>query len=134
MEPGDIASCLAFWRDTEGLVIRDDSDQPETIERFLHRNPGLSLIAEEAGEIVAAVLCGHDGRCAHLYHLAVQADRRRSGCASALMEAVWAALRAEGITHCQAYVRARNLTAMQFWDQYQPERRREVDLVRFKLR
>lgn len=129
----DLAACVVFWRDTDGLVIRKESDSPEAIERFLLRNPGLSFVAEDAGEIVGAVLCGHDGRRGYLYHLAVRPDHRRTRCATALIDAVWLALKAEGISRCHAYVRARNLTAMQFWDRYDAELRRDIDVVSFKL-
>lgn len=129
----DLPACILFWRETEGLVIRKDSDSQESIERFLIRNPGMSFVAEEQDEIVGAVLCGHDGRRGYVYHLAVRPDRRRARCATALVDAVWQALKAEGITRCHAYVRARNLTAMQFWDQYDAELRRDIDVVSFKL-
>lgn len=133
MEARDLVACIAFWRDTDGLVIRKESDSPQAIERFLLRNPGLSFVAEDAGAIVGAVLCGHDGRRAYIYHLAVRPGHRRIGCATVLMDAVWRALKAEGITRCHAYVRARNLTAMQFWDHYDAELRRDIDVVSFKL-
>ncbi len=129
----DVPACILFWRETEGLVIRKESDGPESIERFLNRNPGMSFVAEDQGEIVGAVLCGHDGRRGYVYHLAVRADHRRARCATALVDAAWQALKAEGITRCHAYVRARNLTAMKFWDQYDAELRRDIDVVSFKL-
>lgn len=133
MEAHDLAGCIAFWRDTDGLVLREESDCPEALERFLQRNPGLSFVAEEEGEIVGAVLCGHDGRRAYLYHLAVRPDHRRTRCATALIDSVWLVLKADGITRCHAYVRSRNLTAMQFWDRCEAELRRDIDVVSFCL-
>ena len=66
-------------------------------------------------------------------YLAIQADRGRTGCGTALIDTPWVALKAEGITRCQAYVPARNLTVIQFWEAYQPVLRRDLDLVSFKL-
>jgi ribosomal protein S18 acetylase RimI-like enzyme len=51
---------------------------------LLAGNPGLSLVAELDGAVVGAVLCGHDGRRALIYHLAVAASLRRRGIGVAL--------------------------------------------------
>ena len=54
-------------------------DSKEGIERFLKWNPGLSVVAEEDGKIVGAILCGSDGRRGCLYHVCVHKDYRRQG-------------------------------------------------------
>lgn len=129
MDQQDLPTCLELWRDTEGIVLREGSDSPEALARFLKRNPGLSFVAVDQGVTVGSILCGHDGRRAHLYHLAVRTDQRRTRCATALLEAAIQVLAAEGITRCHAYIRARNLTALGFWSSVGATLRRDIDVM-----
>ena len=87
MDPQDFPACLELWGDVDGIVLREESDSPEAPARFLERNPGLSFVAVDQGMVVGSILCGHDGRRAHLYHLAVRTEQRRTRCATALLEA-----------------------------------------------
>ncbi|HSW12077.1 MAG TPA: GNAT family N-acetyltransferase [Solimonas sp.] len=129
MDPQDVPACLELWRDTEGVVLREESDSPEALARFLERNPGLSFVAVDQGLVIGSILCGHDGRRAHVYHLAVRTELRRTRCATALLEAAIRALAAEGITRCHAYIRARNLTALGFWSSVGATLRRDIDVM-----
>lgn len=129
MQSQDIAACLDLWRDIEGVVLRDESDHPKALARFLERNPGLSFVADEHSVVLGSILCGHDGRRAHIYHLAVRAEQRRTRCATALFNASMEALGGEGMTRCHAYVRARNLTALSFWSSVGATLRRDIDVV-----
>ncbi len=52
----------------------------------------------EDGQLVGAILCGHDGRRGYIYHTVVLPDYRRRGIASSLVESAIAALQKEGIT------------------------------------
>ena len=54
----------------EGVEVAE-GDSEEELKEYLLRNPGLSRVAVNDGTIVAAVLCGHDGRRGLIYHLAV---------------------------------------------------------------
>ncbi len=129
MNPQDLPACLELWRDAEGVVLREESDSPGALARFLERNPGLSFVAVDQGMVVGSILCGHDGRRAHLYHLAVRTEQRRTRCATALLDAAIQALAAEGITRCHAYIRARNLTALGFWSSVGAMLRRDIDVM-----
>lgn len=129
MDPQDLPACLELWGDTEGVVLREESDRPEALARFLERNPGLSFVAVDQGMVVGSILCGHDGRRAHLYHLAVRTEQRRTRCATALLEAAIRVLAAEGITRCHAYIRARNLTALGFWSSVGATLRRDINVM-----
>lgn len=129
MQPLDIPACLDLWRDVEGVVMRDEPDQPEALVRFLGRNPGLSFVAVDQDVVVGGVLCGHDGHRAHLYHLAARQDQRRIRCTTSLLEATVKALAAEGITRCHAYVRARNLTALGFWSNVGATLRKDIEVM-----
>ena len=40
----------------------NDADTQEGIDAYLRHNPGLSFVARDVGQLVGAVLCGHDGR------------------------------------------------------------------------
>ena len=69
MTMADYPAVRSLWERTEGMGL-NESDTPEAIAMFLERNPGLSLVIDSPdGEIVGAVLCGHDGRRGYLHHL-----------------------------------------------------------------
>jgi ribosomal protein S18 acetylase RimI-like enzyme len=109
----DAEPVLELWAATEGLG--KGSDTPEAVARFVRRNPGFSLVAEDGGRIVAAVLCGHDGRRGFIYRLTVAPTHRRRGLATALVTRCLASLRTEGIERCNAFVLADNEDALRFW-------------------
>ena len=133
MTVADLDACLALWQQSEGLVLREASDQPAALAAFLERNPGFSWVAEtDQAQLVAALLCGHDGRRAYLYHLAVDSRWRRLGCGRALLNTVLEPLRAAGISRCHAFVRADNTVALRYWERLQADRR--TDLALFTLR
>ena len=79
MKIEDYDNVFALWKTIKGFGIRSVDDSKEGIERFLKWNPGLSVVAEEDGEIVGAILCGSDGRRGCLYHVCVHKDYRRQG-------------------------------------------------------
>ena len=79
MKIEDYDNVFALWKTSKGFGIRSVDDSREGIERFLKWNPGLSVVAEEEGKIVGAILCGSDGRRGCLYHVCVHKDYRRQG-------------------------------------------------------
>ena len=79
MKIEDYDNVFALWKTIKGFGIRSVDDSKEGIERFLKWNPGLSVVAEEEGKIVGAILCGSDGRRGCLYHVCVHKDFRRQG-------------------------------------------------------
>ena len=111
----DLPAALELWGQTAGLVL-NESDTPERLAAYLDRNPGLSRIARsDQGLLVAAVLCGHDGRRGSLHHLAVAADHRQQGLGSALVKSCLAALAQAGILKCNIFLLAGNEEGRQFW-------------------
>lgn len=78
--------------------MRSIDDSREGVERFLKRNPGISVVAEADGEIVGAILCGHDGRRAGLYHVCVREDCRQRGIGKAMVTACMRKLQEEQIS------------------------------------
>ena len=129
MEARDIEPSLALWRDVEGIVLRMDADNPEALDRFLHRNAGTSFVADESGRLIGNILCGHDGRRGYIYHLAVVPDQRHTRCATALLRASLRALAAEQITRCHAFLLARHMTAVRFWERANGELRQDLRVV-----
>lgn len=114
LAPADFDAARRLWAATEGLG-RGPGDSDEGLARFVERNPGLSLVAEDGATIVAAVLCGHDGRRGLVYHLAVAKEHRRRGVGAELVRRCLAALETEGIERCLILVQDGNAGAFRFW-------------------
>jgi len=110
----DYESVRGLWESADGIDLAV-GDAREEIVRFLQRNPAVSFVAEAAGDIVGAVLCGHDGRRGYVHHLAVEKDFRRRGIGRALAERCLAALRAAGIGKCHLFIRRDNSIGLTFW-------------------
>jgi ribosomal protein S18 acetylase RimI-like enzyme len=129
MQNGDISASLMLWRQVEGLMLRDESDNPMAIRRFLTRNPGLSFVIEDAdGELIGSILCGHDGRRGFIYHLAVSPDHRRSSYATTLIGTSLKGLARLGITRCHAFVRIDDAGADGFWRPLQAKFQRDISV------
>lgn len=105
---------LALWQAAVGVGL-SEADSREAIGRYLERNPGLSLIAVQDGQMIGAVLCGHDGRRGFIHHLAVQPGMRRRGVGRQLVQECLAGLRREGIQKCHLFVFQQNREAIAFW-------------------
>jgi ribosomal protein S18 acetylase RimI-like enzyme len=119
---------MALWCNTEGLTLRE-ADSREAIARYLGRNPGLSFVARDAGQLVGAVLAGTDGRRGYLQHLAVAPSHRGRGVGRALAERAVEALRSLGVTKCHLMVRQENAAARAFWEHLGWQDRADVVLM-----
>jgi ribosomal protein S18 acetylase RimI-like enzyme len=126
----DIAGAISLWRVTEGIGMTE-ADSPEGIAQFLRRNPGLSLVAHEGAEMVATLLCGHDGRRGTLYHLVVRNSHRRSGLGRTLVRRCLSELRGVGILRCNLFTFRENSAARGFWVRIGGEER--TTLVAYSL-
>lgn len=126
----DFDDATALWKKSPEGVGLSESDSRESIAIFLQRNPGLSFVArDESGELIGAVLCGHDGRRACLYHLAVAETHRRQGIGTTLIEACLAQLRAQGIHRCNIFVYADNEAGKAFWLRHGWKERSELRMM-----
>ena len=114
MQARDVPPVLDLWRRTPGVGL-NEGDDPAGLAVFLARNPGLSLVARHGERIVAAVLCGHDGRRGYLYHLAVAEEYRGRGLGTSLVERGLAGLAAAGIPKCTIVLYADNESGERFW-------------------
>ena len=74
-----------------------------------------SFVARDDGRLIAAVLCGHDGRRGYVTHLAVDPEARGRGVGRELVERCLAALRRDRIEKCHLFVFADNADARSFW-------------------
>ncbi len=111
----DYDRVMTLWRSCEGIGL-NESDTPEGIRSFLDRNRGLSVVAESpAGEVIGAILCGHDGRRGYLHHLAVAEAHRRQGLGRRLVETCLGNLRRLGIAKCNLFLYASNASGRAFW-------------------
>ncbi|HKX42091.1 MAG TPA: nucleotidyltransferase family protein [Burkholderiaceae bacterium] len=113
-EPEHYGAARALWETTEGVGLSEADAQPE-IEKFLARNPGLSLVALAEGRVVGTILVGHDGRRGLIHHLAVAASIRRLGVGRRLVRHGLAALAQAGIRKCHLLVFADNAAGRGFW-------------------
>jgi len=127
----DYDGVYALWNGSLASA-RDIDDSRGAVAGFLRRNPGLSVVAVEDEEqenlrlqkrsdgappqVVGSILCGHDGRRGYLYHVAVDAARRREGVGQAMVKACLANLRAEGIHKCALIAFTDNDAGNAFWD------------------
>lgn len=113
-QSADCDAVIALWRDAPGVTLRD-ADAREPLVAYLSRNPGLSFVAADRSRIVAAVLCGTDGRRGYLQHLAVAATHRRQGIGRRLADRCVQALARNGIDKCHLMVVTNNRDAAAFW-------------------
>lgn len=115
MKEDDFEQVHALWMSIKGFGIRTIDDSKEGVVRFLRRNPTTSVVAEENGVIVGAILCGHDGRRGCFYHVCVREDHRNRGIGKRM--AVWAmkALQAEHINKVSLIAFQSNEVGNRFW-------------------
>ena len=115
MKIEDYDKVFALWKTIKGFGIRSVDDSREGIERFLKWNPGLSVVAEENGEIVGAILCGSDGRRGCLYHVCVHKDYRKHGIGKAMAVFCMKALQEEQINKVSLIAFTKNDVGNAFW-------------------
>tara|TARA_B100002051_G_C16159480_1_gene357472 strand:+ start:83 stop:508 length:426 start_codon:yes stop_codon:yes gene_type:complete len=120
----------ALWQATEGL---GDTETREEFCRYLSRNPGISSVVSHDGRIIGALLGGHDGRRGYLYHLAVAADHRGAGVATALIGRCLDQLQRLQIQRCSLHVYRANATAVEFWSHQQWRERCDLKLFAVDL-
>lgn len=115
MTTNDYGAVYALWKDSEGLKLNSEDDSLESIKRFLQRNPDLSFVAIDKGQIVGAALCGSDGRHGYIHNLAVARSHRRQGIGKSLVGRCMFALMRMGIHRCHLFVLDNNQAGLDFW-------------------
>ncbi len=79
MRQSDYPKVYQLWKTIKGFGIRSMDDSEEGVARFIRRNPSTSIVAETEGQVVGAILCGHDGRRGCFYHVCVREGYRKRG-------------------------------------------------------
>ncbi|MDC7219288.1 MAG: GNAT family N-acetyltransferase [Spirochaetales bacterium] len=112
----DYDKIYQIWYETKGISLRVLDDSKEGTDRFLRRNPTTNFVCEIENEIIAVILCGHDGRKGFIYHTVVVEKHRNKGIGKKLVEEVCKALDAEGISKVAIVVYSDNDAGKIFWD------------------
>ena len=129
----DYPQVKALWMTIRGFAIRSIDDSLEGVRRFLLRNPTTSAVARVDGEVVGAVLCGHDGRRGCLYHVCVREDWRRRGIGKAMVVFCMNALRNENISKVSLIAFTTNDVGNAFWKEIGWVRRTDLNYYDFTL-
>jgi N-acetylglutamate synthase len=111
----DYEEVYKLWSNTAGVGMRSLDDSREGISKFLQRNPTSNFVALIKNEIVGVILSGHDGRRGYIYHAVVKVEFRGQGIGKALIEAVYKALKDEGINKIGLVVFKTNEIGNPFW-------------------
>lgn len=112
--PEDARAVLQLWK-LSGSRHATAADRLEDVERLITGSPAALLVAEQDGEIVAALIAGFDGWRGNMYRLAVREERRRNGIGVALVRAGEGYLREQGARRVTALVARDDEIAGAFW-------------------
>lgn len=115
MQMEDYEQVYNLWMTIDGFGIRSIDDSYEGVARFIKRNPTTSVVAEEDGKIVGAILCGHDGRRGCFYHVCVNKDYRKRGIGKAMAVFCMKALQEEQINKVSLIAFKSNSIGNAFW-------------------
>lgn len=133
MQIEDYDQVYALWMTIHGVFDPTIDDSREGVERFLKRNPGISVVAEMDGRVVGAILCGHDGRRGCLYHVCVHEDYRMHGIGRAMVVHCMNALQQEGINKVSLIAFTKNDIGNAFWKQIGWTKREDLNYYDFVL-
>ena len=133
MKIEDYDEVYHLWKRIRGFGIRSMDDSREGVERFLKRNPTTSVVAEENGKIVGAILCGHDGRRGCLYHVCVDEAYRRHGIGKAMVVKTMEALKEERINKVCLIAFTSNDIGNAFWNTIGWTKREDMNYYDFVL-
>lgn len=133
MKMEDYEQVYILWRSIRGFGIRSIDDSKEGTEIFLKRNPTTSIVAEKDGEIVGAILCGHDGRTGTFYHVCVREDCRKQGIGKQMAVAAMRALKAEHVNRVSLIAFKSNEVGNRFWQSVGWNLRSDVNYYDFIL-
>lgn len=133
MTINDYEEVYQLWKKIHGFGIRSIDDSKEGIERFLRRNPTTSIVAEQDGRIVGAILCGHDGRRGCFYHVCVAEEYRRCGIGKAMVVRAMEELQKEKINKVSLIAFTQNDIGNAFWNTIGWTKREDLNYYDFTL-
>lgn len=129
----DYDQVYALWHRIRGFGLRSVDDSREGIRRFLKRNPTTSVVAVIDGDVVGAILCGHDGRRGCLYHVCVDEAYRMRGIGKAMVVAAMEALKEEKINKVSLIAFTKNDIGNAFWKEIGWTKRQDLNYYDFTL-
>ena len=129
----DYDAVYKLWSGIHGFGIRSVDDSREGIEIFLKRNPTTSVVAEEDGKVVGAILCGHDGRRGCLYHVCVDEAYRMRGIGKSMVVFAMEALKKEKINKVSLIAFTKNDIGNAFWNEIGWTKRHDLNYYDFTL-
>lgn len=130
MDLSDYGKVISLWQESEGVKLRD-TDSIEGIQKYLERNPSLSFIAENEGNILGTIMSGHDGKRGYIQHLAVDPNNRKSGIARHLLSYCLKALEKEGIVKSYVHVLSDNELAKKYWQNRGWVKRTDIEVFSY---
>ena len=110
----DEQAVISLWRDC-GLVV-PWNDPAKDIARKLAVDPGLFLVGEVAGTVIATVMAGYEGHRGWINYLAVHPDHRRGSYGRQMMAEAEQALAARGCPKVNLQIRASNTAVVAFYE------------------
>jgi ribosomal protein S18 acetylase RimI-like enzyme len=111
----DYEAAVELWTRTEGVEI-SEGDSKHEVAHYLSRNPDLSRVADDSGQLVGVAMCGDDGRRGYIYHLAIHPDYQQKGLARQLVSECLARLQSRGLKRALILVAADNPSGQAFWE------------------
>jgi len=110
----DYSAVISLWQDA-GLEL-NRSDSFEGLKRKLERDADLFLVAEDDGQILAAIMAGFDGRRGWVYHMAVHPFGQGRGWGKKLLEELENRFRAKGCEKVNLLVEPSYLQVVAFFE------------------
>ena len=128
MTIADYDNIINIWKNTEGIGL-SNADSKENIEAFLNKNKNLNLVCENLNnEIIGTIMCGSDGRRAHIYHLLVVEKYRKQGIGQKLVSEIFMKLKNIGIEKSHIFVLKNNQIGNNFWQKNNWIKRDDINL------
>lgn len=103
----DYDKLVPFWK--ENYFVRG-IDSVDRFKLFLEKNPDLSILAEEKGEIVGTVLGSFDGRRGYIQKVVVKKELRSTGIGKKLVAEAVKRLVALGVVYIPIAVEDKNIS------------------------
>ncbi len=126
--PEDLEDLSGFWRTIDGIGL-GKGDDPESLLRFIRRNPTTCFLIRDEGQVVGSVLGGFDGRRGYVYHLAVCPEKRRQGLGRMLMDTVCRELEKQGAHKIHLFVLNDNLDVVGFYRRLGWKERTDIQVM-----
>ncbi len=116
MTINDYEEVYNLWLSCKGMGLNNLDDSKDGINKLLKRNPNTCFVYEIDKKIVGVILGSHDGRRAHINHLAVLEEYRNNKVATKLLDKTMEAFKKEGINKVNLVTFKTNDVGNSFWE------------------